>query len=282
MEFLVDTWFDRGAVGHVANIEDHLPLVRALRADQPRWVATVHFPAPHWRTEDASALGRFGKIIVLCRRDAETFSRWVSAERVVFIPHGVDTTFFRHDAMARSPNPRVMFVGKWLRDFETAGEVLSAALTRWPQLGADIVLAQQWAAGSKLVALMGHPRVRWHEVVDDYTLRQIYQAAWLLFMPLLETSANNALVEALACGTVPVVNNVGGITDYGGGEAFAMSEDNQPSSYLALMEEHFSNPNRLVERSRACHEFAVAMLDWQLIRARNRSVYEKISAATFS
>jgi glycosyltransferase involved in cell wall biosynthesis len=277
MEFRALTWLDGGAVGHVANIEDHLPLVRALRVNKRRWVATVHFPAPHWRKEDASALRHFGKIIVLCRRDAEAFSHWLPTERIVFIPHGVDTTFFQYDAIARSAKPRVVFVGKWLRDFETAGEVIFAALARWTQLSADIVVAHHWAAGSQLAALLGHPRVRWHEAVDDHTLRQLYQAAWILLMPLLETSANNALVEALACGTVPMVNNVGGVADYGGGDAFPMSAVNHPTGYLALMEEHFGNPTRFVARSRACHEYAIARLDWKLIRTRNRAVYEEFN-----
>jgi glycosyltransferase involved in cell wall biosynthesis len=273
-EFLALSWLDRGAVGHVANIEDHLPLIRALRAEKPRWVATVHFPAPHWRKEDARALRHFGKIIVLCRRDAQAFAQWLPAERIAFIPHGVDTTFFQHNAMARSTSPRVMFVGKWLRDFETAGEVLFAALAQWPQLGADIVVSRHWAAGSRLAGLSGHPRVRWHEAVDDYTLRQLYQAAWLLLMPLHETSANNALVEALACGTVPVVNNIGGVADYGGGEVFPMSESNDPTRYLGLMEEYFNNSKKLAECSRNCQAFAIDRLDWRLIRARNRGVYE--------
>jgi glycosyltransferase involved in cell wall biosynthesis len=250
--------------------------VRALRADKPQWVATVHFPAPEWCEADARALLRFGKIIVLCRRDAEAFSHWLPADRIIFIRHGVDVAFFERDAMARSAVPRVAFVGKWLRDFETAGKVLVAALERWPQLRVDIVVSRKWTAGSQLAALSGHPRVRWHESVDDDALRKIYQAAWLLFLPLCETSANNAIVEAMACGTVPVVNNIGGVTDYGGGDAFLMSETNQPASYLTLMEEHFGNPKRLLERSCACHEFAVKFLDWGLIRARNRGVYEEL------
>lgn len=276
MEFFVHTWLNRGAVGHVANIEDHLPLAHALREDKPHWAATVHFPAPQWRKEDATALRHFGSIIVLCRRDAEMFSQWVPPERVVFIPHGVDTTFFQHNAAVRSKTPRMVFVGKWLRDFETAGEVLFAALERWPQLDADIVVARHWATGSKLATLAGHPRVRWHEAVGDDALRHLYQAAWLLILPLHDTSANNALVEALACGTVPLVNNVGGITDYGGGEVFPMSESNHPNSYLALIEQFFRNPHRLVECARECHAFAVQRLEWRLIRARNRHVYEKL------
>jgi glycosyltransferase involved in cell wall biosynthesis len=282
MEFLAHTWLDCDAVGHVANVEDHLPLLHTLHVDRPRWVATVHFPAPHWRKEDVTALRRLGRIIVLCRRDAETFSQWLPAERIAFIPHGVDTDFFQRNAMARSSSPRLVFVGKWLRDFETAGKVLFAALARWPQLDADIVVARKWADGSQLAALSGHPRVRWHEAVNDYTLRQLYQAAWVLFLPLHETSANNALVEALACGTVPVVNNIGGVTDYGGGEAFPMSETNEPTSYLALIEEHFGHPKRLVERSLACHKFAVERLDWRLVHAQNLGVYEKLLGIAFA
>jgi glycosyltransferase involved in cell wall biosynthesis len=276
IEFLARTWLDRRAVGHIANIEDHLPLLRTLRTDWSRWVATVHFPAPHWREEDAMRLRHFGRIIVLCRRDAKTFSRWLPAERIAFIPHGVDTAFFREDAMARSATPRMVFVGKWLRDFQTAGEVLFTALAHWSQLGADIVVARRWAVGSRLSALAGHPRVRWYEAADDDTLRQLYQAAWLLFLPLHETSANNAIVEALACGTVPVVNNVGGVTDYGGGEVFPMSETNHPTGYLALMEQHFGNLKRLVEHSRACRRFAVERLDWRLVRARDQGLYEEL------
>jgi glycosyltransferase involved in cell wall biosynthesis len=273
MEFLAHTWLERGTIAHVANTEDHLPLLRMLRVDKPRWVATVHFPAPLWRKEDVMLLRKFGKIIVLCRRDAEAFAQWLPGNRIVFIPHGVDTAFFRPEPKARSATPRVVFIGKWLRDFETAGEVLFAALARWPQFGADIVVARRWTAGSRLGALMNHPRVRWHEAVDDNTLRQLYQAAWLLFLPLQETSANNALVEALACGTVPVVNNIGGVSDYGGGDAFLMSETNHPASYLALMEDYFFNPHKLLESSRACREFAVERLDWRIMRARQQGLY---------
>jgi glycosyltransferase involved in cell wall biosynthesis len=276
MEFLARTWLDRDAVAHIANVEDHLPLLRRLRTDKPRWVATIHFPAPLWRKEDAMLLCKFREIIVLCTRDAEAFSRWLPGNRVVFIPHGVDTAFFRPDAAARSGTARVVFIGKWLRDFETAGEVLFAALARWPQFRADIVLARRWAAGSSLSALVDHPRVRWHEGVDDNTLRQLYQAAWLLFLPLHETSANNALVEALACGTVPIVNKIGGVPDYGGGEAFLMSETNHPTSYLALMEEYFANPDKLLKDSRACREFAVDRLDWGIVRARQRVLYGEL------
>jgi glycosyltransferase involved in cell wall biosynthesis len=276
-EFVARMWIDREAIGHIANIEDHLPLAHASRVDRTRWVATIHFPAPHWREADIKALGNFGKIIVLCTRDREAFSRWIPADRISLITHGVDTSFFRPDETARSATPRLLFVGKWLRDFDTAGRVLVETIARWPHFDADIVVARKWASGSVLGELASHPRIRWHDSVDDRTLRDLYQAAWILFMPLLDTSANNALVEALACGTVPVVNRVGGVVDYGGDDVFPASATNDPASYLALIDAYVRNGEWLKDRSRSCRDFAEKRLNWQLTRARMMNVYEEIS-----
>jgi glycosyltransferase involved in cell wall biosynthesis len=150
-------------------------------------------------------------------------------------------------------------------------------MSRWPELCADIVVARKWTSQTRLAALASHPRVQWHDAVDDRTLLSLYQAAWLLLMPLHETSANNALVEALACGTVPLVNNVGGVGDYGGNEAYPLCDTNRLASYLALIENYLRNPGRLAQTSRACREFAVRRLDWQLIRDRSRNLYENLS-----
>lgn len=70
--------------------------------------------------------------------------------------------------------------------------------------------------------------------------------------------------------------DIRGVTDYGAGEAFLMSETNYPTSSLALIQEHFGNPKRLAEPSRACHEFAVERLDWRLARTRDHSLYEEL------
>jgi glycosyltransferase involved in cell wall biosynthesis len=276
-EFIARMWFDRKAVGHIANIEDHLPLAHASALDRSRMVATIHFPAPHWLDADISTLRHFGKIVVLCRRDAEAFARLIPAERVTLILHGVDTTFFHCDESARSPTPQVLFVGKWLRDFNAAGEVLIQGLARWPHMGVDIVVARKWASGSVLARLADHPQVRWHDAIDDKTLRRLYQTAWILFIPLLDSSANNAIVEALACGTVPVANRVGGVVDYGGGEVFPMTATNGAADYLSLIDAYLRNPEWRMDRSRACRAFAENRLDWQFTRKRLIRVYEEMS-----
>jgi glycosyltransferase involved in cell wall biosynthesis len=270
-------WLDRRAVGHIANIEDHLPLARAPGLDRSRWVATVHFPVPSWRADDLGALRDFARIITLCRRDADALSKILPEGRTSFLLHGVDTTFFYADETVRSPGPRLLFVGKWLRDFNTAGRVLIEALTRCPYLKVDIVVEKKWILGSILERLGGHPGVFWHDSVDDKTLRGLYQTAWILLLPLLDTSANNALVEALACGTVPVTNRVGGVVDYGGGAVFPICPTSNSSDFLALIDAYMSDTAWLRDRSRACRDFAVNHLDWRLFRDRMQKIYEDVS-----
>ena len=56
-----------------------------------------------------------------------------------------------------------------------------------------------------------------HQNVSDEKLRDFYQKSYLLLMPMESCSANNSLVEALACGLPVVTTAIGGIEDYGGG-----------------------------------------------------------------
>ena len=202
-----------------------------MRGKQRRWVATVHFPPEHWADADITTLGALSHVITLCERDRAFFAVLLGDDSVTTILHGVASDVFRPDESLRGATPRLLFVGKWLRDFETAGQVFAAALDRWPTLEIDIVVARRWAEGSRLAALGEHPRVHWQENVADDELPRLYQRAWLLVMPLHETSANNALVEALSSGTVPVVNHVGGVPDYGGGTVFPMCETASVESF---------------------------------------------------
>lgn len=276
LRFLTHTQFDSGALGHIANIEDHLPLLRSLKATHPRWLATVHFPATHWVETDAAKLRHFQKVITLCRRDAKFFARWMPEDRIAFIPHGVDTVFFRPDDVARSQSPRLVFVGKWLRDFDMAGSVFLAALEEWPNLAIDVVVPLRWAQGTKLAALRENPRIHWHENVDDKTLRAIYQRAWLLVLPLHETGANNTLVEALACGLVPVTNHIGGIPDYGGGNFFPTCSENSVAAYLNHIGNLIRSPENRAAASAACRQFAETQLDWKLVRAQHLALYKTL------
>jgi len=277
LSFVTRTSIARRAIGHIANVEDHFPLLAALHRPEPRWVTTVHFPPAQWREEDALNLRRCGKVIVLCQRDAEYFRAIVKPEQIALILHGVDTEFFSPDEVQRSPAPRVIFVGKWLRDFSATASVLQEALARWPDLQADLVVARRWTEGTPLSTLENHPRVHWYDSVSDEDLRRLYRQAWLLLLPLIDTSANNALVEALSCGTVPVVNHVGGVPDYGGGDIFPTAPNTD--GLFSLMAGYLDHPERLEPYAKACRKFALERLSWRAIRAQHLNLYRQMAAS---
>ena len=265
------------ALCHIAAIEDHLPLLRFIRRPECKWIGTVHFPPSCWSTEDCSALANLGTIVTLCERDRKYFQAVSGAERVVCIPHGVEVDYFCPALNGRSGPHRLLFVGKWLRDFDMAGSVLAACLEKWKDVEVDIVVARRWTAGTKLDALHGMPRVSWLENVSDDALRSLYQQASLLVMPLKETSANNAIVEALACGLVPVVNNVGGISDYGGGGIYPLCQGNDREEYLRIIGDYLASDELRSRVSRECRQFAKSNLNWRIIRSRHLALYREIA-----
>jgi glycosyltransferase involved in cell wall biosynthesis len=273
--FLFRQWRDKGAICHVAAVEDHLPLLHFAGSRKKRWIGTVHYPPSCWRAGDLRALEKLGCIVTLCGRDQEYWSVRLPGRRVVCIPHGVDTHFFCPPPKSTGKMPRLLFVGKWLRDFDMAGRVLGACLEKWPEIGVDIVVERRWAAGTGLDAVRASPRVRWQENVSDDDLRDLYQQACLLVLPLKETSANNAVVEALACGLVPVVNNIGGIGDYGGGEIFPLCAANTTEAWLQLIGDYLGSGTLRSRVSEACRSFAVSKLDWSIIRRRHAELYRE-------
>jgi len=277
--FLLQEGMARNSVCHIAAVEDHLPLLHFIRQQKKRWIGTVHFPPSCWGEEEIGDLGKLGCIITFCERDRAYFSARLPATRVACIPHGVDVDFFQPSPVGRSGPRRLLFVGKWLRDFDMAGAVLCACLEKWEDVEVDIVVERRWAAGTKLDTLAALSRVQWHEKVSDEALCKLYQQASLLVMPLKETSANNAIVEALACGLVPVTNRVGGITDYGGDEVYPICTTNALEEYMRIISDYLASEELRLRVSKECRNFAESRLDWRSARSQHIALYREIAGA---
>jgi len=105
-----------------------------------------------------------------------------------------------------------------------------------------------------------------------------YQQADLLAMPMLDSAANNVLLESMACGTPVMVNRVGGASEYVNPDCnFLMNNDRKVDEWvekLLWMEENRDEVERMRPATRAWAE----RFDWKIIAEEYRAMYRQVLA----
>lgn len=153
----------------------------------------------------------FDRISVMSRSQIPyLLEQGVPADRIEVTLHGVDTRFFAPDP-ERSGAPdrplRLALVGSTERDHDFAAAVMRG-------LGNEAVTLEVLTARVNQPAYQGLGQVHLLGNLPDEGLRDLYRSVDLLLMPMLDCTANNAVLEAMACGTPVMVNRVGGIPEY--------------------------------------------------------------------
>lgn len=123
---------------------------------------------------------------------------------------GVDTRYFTPDPAAQRPDAgpiRGVLVGKTERDHEFMVEVLR-------KLPPGVLELSVCTAYEGQQVYRGVPYAKVLPFLDDDALVRLYQQAELMVMPMLDLTANDAMLEAMACGTPVMTNNVGGVPEY--------------------------------------------------------------------
>ena len=73
-----------------------------------------------------------------------------------------------------------------------------------------------------------------HSISDDELLHE-YRRAHALFLPLNLSTANNAILEAMACGTPVITTRTGGIPEYAEGDGSIMLEPGDVDGAVAAL-----------------------------------------------
>lgn len=248
------------ASGHVLYLEEHLTM---LQQGQSRWVGTIHLPRKSWDAQRIEVLRKARGALVLSDSFREEFSGVIPDSKLQVVPYGVDTAFFRPGEPQQACHAqRLLFVGAWLRNTAMFARVVPRIQERFHDVIFDLVVPLHARKDSSLSALQGNPAVRWYSGLTDEELRSKYQAATMLFMPMEDSGANNAIVEALACGLPIVTTDVGGIRNYGGQSVFPLVANNADEACLDLVERYLTNPEFGQKVGRACRTFAEEHLEW--------------------
>lgn len=270
---------------HIAYIEGKLGIIFKFKKNPVfKTVATAHQPPAWWRMFNyhLESLSSLDALIVLSTEQLAFFNKYLPG-RVYFIPHGIDTDFFRPKEgpirqETKSNTIRCIFCGTWLRDFDTLAKVIQKVIMHNPAIKFDIIIPSfaRNRISSSLIRMTRHKQIYLYSGQSDERLRKIYQNADMMLLPLVDCVANNALLEAIACGLPVISNNIGGVPDYTSNtfsELFPVGDVmGMANAILMLADNHQERKNR----SNAARSFAVENFNWAKIAAQTIEVYQKI------
>ena len=181
-----------------------------------RMVATFHQPPDGIReaVQIDWHIRRLSAAICVGRTQQDYLSGILDPERVIFAPLGVDTDYFVPPASFDARDSDLcLCVGENYRDFPTLRGVIELVSYLRPRTRFVVVLSPR-----SFPLLGSHPNLTLLSGVSEADLRQLYQSAALMVLPMHDTTANNAVLESMACGLPLVASDVGAIRDYANDE----------------------------------------------------------------
>jgi glycosyltransferase involved in cell wall biosynthesis len=215
------------------------------------------------------------RILVMSSSEVETYAAYAPQAEVLAVPHGVDTQFFR-PALGTRPDRRfrVLTVGNWLRDYSLWNQVAR----RWLATQEEFEWAILASPYNERVALEGLPandsRIIVLPRLSDEALLAEYQQADVLFLPLKDALANNALLEALACGLPIVATDLPAIREYGGDVVRYVPGGDSEAAWVALQQMAINRDTR-VDLQRRCRARAEAEYAWTVVAQRHYDLYSQ-------
>lgn len=238
-----------------------------------RIVATFHLPPSslqkviqiEWHLRQLSA--------VLCvgTNQIEYFSKFLDRRKLHFTPLGVDVEFYQPPASFDQRDPDLCIViGENFRDFPTLRGVVELVSYIRPQTRFICVMPP------KSFPLIGaHPKLELRAGIPEDELLSLYQMASLSVMPLHDATANNAVLESLACGVPMVVTDTGAVRDYVDPAGTALLPPNDARQMAETVCELLANPQRRAEMGERARQQALKFA-WPIVMEQLKAMYDSL------
>ena len=236
-------------------------------------VSSVHQPIGRLKSDRlaCAALNASDAIVTVSEVQARELDNFGLAVPIYAIPHGVWTNVFRPTSpWSGQSRQDVLLVGSVLRDWEGAKQVvelLARAGVRPIALGAG--------AHEHLV---GHnSRVEVPPRLSEAELAAMYERSAALFLPILEATASNALLEAMAAGCPVVCPRLPSLVEeYLGNDVDSFEAGRYDIAAVRLLY-YVHNPSAREAKRRELMARADAF-DWSHLKQCYAATYEEVAA----
>lgn len=271
-------WFrHRGQLFHFLYGENSYRYLGNLKRLGPRnvIVSTYHTSPDSFRevVHNKRHLTRLDAAIVVSTVQMELLSGIIGPERVFYVPHGIDVEYFKPKAKPADGSGvfRCLFVGSYLRDIETlvrtAGMLESNRTMRFSVVTRPDLLSKFEDLGN----------VDTYAGVGDDRLLALYQEADLFVFPLLDCTANNSLLEAMACGLPIVTTDLPGVKDYVDNECAILVQRGDAKKLSEAVTSLSEDAAKRDTMSRASRRRALDFR-WETVADQTKDVYRTASA----
>ena len=153
--------------------------------------------------------------ILVSESQREYFVNLMPEEKIFVAPHGIDSSFFT-PAHTFCHEPIGITVGTHHRDPGTLSRALDRILEEFPTFRLKAVGARLEGGGNPALT---DERVEYLDGISDEALREAYRTAGVGIFSLNQATANNAILEAMACGIPVVATDIGGVREMVGDAA---------------------------------------------------------------
>ncbi len=262
---------------HILYLEGHLEIGKRFADDKRQnLVGTIHLPVSQWSEERLALLGKFEHVIILYQEEINFFQSYIPIQKIKFIRHGVGVDFFK-PAVEKTTRNKVLIVGHYLRNFDMLFKVYQLILNDIKELEFHVIIPAMFRNIPELINMAKNKNAFFYQNLSDEELLEKYQESNVLLIPMNDSGANTAIVQALATGLPIITTDVGGIRSYGGGDVFPIIKNNDVVGMVSLLKKYYLDTIFRDEIAVKQRQFAIEYLDWKIIAQQHLDFYQSIA-----
>lgn len=204
--------------------------------------------------------------------------------KIILIPHGIDTDLFSPGARPDSGDLlRLIFLGR-LEDYSKGVSFLAPIIRRVEREGIpfrfDIIGegVHRPRLERSFSSQVSSGRVRFHGRLGRVEAARALSEAHVYLFPSRHEGFGFTLIEAMACGCVPVASFLPGVTDFitDSGKAAVLCSPGDTDAFARGIIDLYRAPGRLKEMSKSAREITVSRFGLKKFGESYAAVFERV------